>query len=54
MLQFLEMEGERGRRQPELVADLAGGETPLPRLNEQPVNIEAGFLSQRRQGREDF
>ena len=54
MLQFLEMEGERGGGQPELVADLAGGEPILPRLNQQPVNIEAGLLRQCRQGREDF
>ena len=33
---------------------LPAAQTPLPRLNEQPVDIEAGFLSERCQGREDF
>ena len=39
---------------PSSIADLAGGETPLPRLHKQPIDIEAGFLSERRQGREHF
>ena len=54
MLQFLEMEGERGGGQPELVADLAGREPILAGLNQQPVNIEAGLLRERRQGRKHF
>ena len=51
VLQFLEMKSERGGGQPELFADLASSQPIFPGLNQQPVDIKAGLLCDRRQGR---
>jgi hypothetical protein len=48
------MKGERRGGKPQLIADLAGGATPHPRLHKQPKDIEAGFLRECSQGCENF
>ena len=54
VFQFLQMERERGGRQSEPLADLAGRHPILAGLNQEPVDIEAGLLCERCQGRQGF
>ena len=46
VLEPVEMERERGTRQPEPVADLADGHAPVSGLHKQAEDIEARFLSE--------
>ena len=48
------MESERGRGQPELLADLTGRQPIFAGLNQQPVNVETSLLREAGQGRKSF
>jgi len=50
MSQFLEVEGERCRRQAKLCADISDAKTVRPFLDQQPKDRKARFLRQRAEG----
>lgn len=54
IFQFLEVESESGGGQPKFLADLAGREAILASLDQQPIDIEAGFLGEGSQGCNGF
>jgi hypothetical protein len=48
----MECQGVGGETEP--LGDLAGGQALRPGLHQQPKNLQAVFLGQRRQGRDCF